>query len=303
MGIRDSFSRSKKKFKHLLSGRKHKSGGTGTETGGESASSVGSVPRPVPHVVAGGSHDLEEDGGSAGRRAGSVDQFPQQTEPELAPTHGGETGQEGGEADADRGEVGQRHLHPDSDVEATVGGGPGPEGSNTDGVKVEQVHPSPSTPPIPHGGKPDGMLMWLFQLPPHLIPPSDCVDASAIPDCGVQEDLRPDENPEPMAADDSENKSDWRSTVAATVELLRGVRDSPLKSVAGGLCVILENCEVWHPSRTFDARCLRPFQGTEVDRQAIESLAPRVKTLSGSLCALIPESDVNEKQRTRKLEQ
>ena len=117
-----------------------------------------SVLRPVPHIVAGGSHDLEDDGGSAGGRAGSADQFPQQTEPELAPAHGGETGQ-GGEADIDRGEAGQRHLHPDSDVEATMGSGPGREGNDTDEVRVEQVHPSPSTPPIPHSGKPDGMLM------------------------------------------------------------------------------------------------------------------------------------------------
>ena len=157
MGIRDSFSRSKKKFKHLLTGRKHKSGGTGTETGGESVSSVGSVPRPVPHIVAGGSHDLEDDGGSAGGSAGLAHQFPQQIGPELGPAHGGETGQEGGEADVDRGEVGQKHLHPDSDIEATVGSGPGREGNDIDEVRVEQVHPSPSTPPIPHSGKPDGM--------------------------------------------------------------------------------------------------------------------------------------------------
>jgi len=48
-----------------------------------------------------------------------------------------------------------------------------------------------------------------------------------------------------------ENKTDWRSTVPASATLLlRGVRDSadafgPLKSVAGGLCFILENYEVW----------------------------------------------------------
>ena len=48
----------------------------------------------------------------------------------------------------------------------------------------------------------------------------------------------------------NENKSDWKSTVSASAKLvLRGVRDSadafgPLKSVAGGLCFILENCEV-----------------------------------------------------------
>ena len=244
MGIRDSFSRSKKKFKHLLSGIKHKSSGTGTETGGESVSSAGSVPRPVPHIVAGGGHNLEDDGGSAGGRAGSADQFPQQTEQDLAPAHGGETGQEGGEADVDRGEVSQRHSRPDSDVEATVGSGPGREGSDADDVKVEQVHPPPSAPSIPHSGKPDGMLMWLFRLLPHLILPSDCVDTSAVPDCDVQEVLRPDENPEPRAADDSESKSDWRSAVSATAEVLRGVRDGSFKPIAGYLCVILENCEV-----------------------------------------------------------
>ena len=47
--------------------------------------------------------------------------------------------------------------------------------------------------------------------------------------------------------------ADWKSVVSSTAKsLLRGVRDSadafpPLKSVAGGLCFILENCEVWPP--------------------------------------------------------
>ena len=50
------------------------------------------------------------------------------------------------------------------------------------------------------------------------------------------------------AADES--RPDWRSTVSSSAKLvLRAVRDSadafgPLKSVAGGLCFILENCEV-----------------------------------------------------------
>ena len=243
-----------------------------------------------------------------------MDQLRQQDEPARR----SETGQGEGEADVDRGEVGQRHSCPDSDVEAMVGSGPRREGSDADDVKVEQVHPPPSAPSIPHSGKPDGMLMWLFQLPPHLIPPSDCVDASAIPDRDVQEDLRPCENPEPIVADDSGNesdwitvatatddsgnKSDWRSTVSATAELLRGVKGGPLKSVAGGLCIILENCGVRPPSCTFNEHCSWSFQRTEVDRRAIESLAPRVKTLSESLCAPIPKGDVNEKQRTRKLE-
>ena len=62
-----------------------------------------------------------------------------------------------------------------------------------------------------------------------------------------------DESVGPSAAPD-ENRLDWGSTASASAKLLlRGVRDSadafgPLKSVAGGLCFILENCEVWPPS-------------------------------------------------------
>ena len=57
----------------------------------------------------------------------------------------------------------------------------------------------------------------------------------------------------PSAAVD-ENRPDWKSSASSSAKLLlRAVRDSadafgPLKSVAGGLCFILENCEVRHPS-------------------------------------------------------
>ena len=49
-----------------------------------------------------------------------------------------------------------------------------------------------------------------------------------------------------------ESRPDWGSTASSSAKLvLRAVRDSadafgPLKSVAGGLCFILENCEVRH---------------------------------------------------------
>ena len=62
-----------------------------------------------------------------------------------------------------------------------------------------------------------------------------------------------DKRVEPSATQD-EDKPDCGSTASASARLLlRGVRDSadtfgPLKSVAGGLCFILENCEVWFPS-------------------------------------------------------
>ena len=64
---------------------------------------------------------------------------------------------------------------------------------------------------------------------------------------------RNDKSGEPSAAAD-ETKSNWKSTASATAKLLlRGVRETadafgPLKSVAGGLCFIVENYEVWSPS-------------------------------------------------------
>ena len=68
----------------------------------------------------------------------------------------------------------------------------------------------------------------------------------------MPQDLLPDEDAEPSATM-NECKSSWKSTAFASAKLLlRGVRDTadafgPLKSVAGGLCFILENCEVWLP--------------------------------------------------------
>ena len=94
------------------------------------------------------------------------------------------------------------------------------------------------------------MWMRLLQLL-CLIVLSDNANTSAVPD-PVSGDIRPNENAEPSAAAD-ENKS---STASATAKLLlRGVRDSadafgPLKSVAGGLCFILDNCEVRPSSHT-----------------------------------------------------
>ena len=77
---------------------------------------------------------------------------------------------------------------------------------------------------------------------------TDNVDTSALSE-RVPTTPYHDENGEPSAAT-NESKSNWKSTAFATVKLLlRGVRDSadafpPLKSVAGGLCFIVENYEV-----------------------------------------------------------
>jgi len=85
---------------------------------------------------------------------------------------------------------------------------------------------------------------------PSLIVPSANITTSAVPD-PVQEIFHPNKN-EPNTAE--AGKSNWKSTASATAKLLlRGVNDSadafgPLKSVAGGLCFILENCEVRPPA-------------------------------------------------------
>ena len=61
-----------------------------------------------------------------------------------------------------------------------------------------------------------------------------------------------------------ESELDWTTTASASAKLLlRGVSSSsdafgPLKSVAGGLCFILENCEVWLPSRMLSATLTCP---------------------------------------------
>ena len=77
---------------------------------------------------------------------------------------------------------------------------------------------------------------------------TDNVGTSAISD-HIPATLHHDNSGGPSAAMD-ETKSTWKTTASTAANLLlRGVRDSadafgPLKSVAGGLCFILENCEV-----------------------------------------------------------
>ena len=104
------------------------------------------------------------------------------------------------------------------------------------------------------------------------------------------------------------DKTSWKLTAPTiAISILHTVKESPgafgpLKSVAANLCLILDNCEVWPPTHTFNLKYSKSFQQTEVDRQAIELLAPRVKVLSESLNTPICSSDVNEKRRGSKLE-
>ena len=104
-----------------------------------------------------------------------------------------------------------------------------------------------------------------------------------------------------------ETKSNWRSAAFATAKLLlRGVRDTtdafaPLKSVAGGLCFIVENFEVWSPPAC-TVRRLQVRQQTKANAQEIESLASRVKALAELLCAPVSEGDIKEGARRKDLQ-
>ena len=181
------------------------------------ASSTSSLPQSVPHVGVGGGNDRE-----------------------------------GCKTDVEGREVSQKNLRPD--VEIAIHNGTSRKGSDVDGKKtdrsVDPPYPSPSLSSTSHGGEPEGTWRGLIQLLPLIVSP-DNADNSAIPD--HRETLGSDQN-EPETTGEKESR--WKSTAPAAAKLLlRGVRDSadafgPLKSVAGFLCYILENCEVRPSSST-----------------------------------------------------
>ena len=119
-------------------------------------------------------------------------------------------------------------------------------------------------------------------------------------------DQCPEVSTNPGAVPD-EKGSNWKSIAFATAKLfLRGVRDGadafgPLKSVAGGLCFILENCEVWPLLCVSYLRGSQVPQRTKANTRAIESLARRIEALPGRLCRPIREGEVKEQERREKL--
>ena len=98
---------------------------------------------------------------------------------------------------------------------------------------------------------------------------------------GESESGADSESVEPRAA----NKSGWKPTASSSAKLLlRGVRDSadafaPLKSVAGGLCFILENCEVCLLPHLLSTTLIGPaaHEGEQTDNRIIgtQSQSPR----------------------------
>ena len=152
MDLRDSFSKLKKKVKHL--GRKKKSDRTGVDADGESVKSSNPVPRPEPHTEADDGKENRAD--TDGWPAYSPDQLPRPDEPEQVPASEIENVQEGGEAGVDGRKHGLRDSHPNPDIEGGAGSGPSREGSVADGGEGKQSYSSSSTPSNPRVGEPDG---------------------------------------------------------------------------------------------------------------------------------------------------
>ena len=229
--IRKSFSKLKKDFKHRVGGKKRGPDRAAANTAEEGAGSSASHLRPGPRAEGDG---ISTDGSQACSRGPSPHLQPMAAEEDRL--------DDPQRKEVDVGEkTGIRsHSRPDPDVENAGGSGPSRE--------IKRTSSPPSVTPIAPRQEPDSTWM-LSTRRSCLIILLDNADTHAIAD-RVQRDTHPDENAEPAAAA-NEKKPSWKSTAFATAKLLlRGVRDSadafgPLKSVAGGLCFILENCEVW----------------------------------------------------------
>ena len=234
--IRQSFSKLKKDFKHRVRGKKRAADTAEADAAGETAGSSLSCTRPDCRATASGRDDEEGRINTDVSQAHSKDRSPQ---PRPIQADGGGNNPQGSEAEVDEKGASQSHLRLAPDVGGAAGSRPSPE------IKRD---PSPlSVAPISPKQEPDSM--WAFSRQQLcLITLLDGADTSAVPD-HVQGNPRPGENAEPSTVS-NEKKSSWKSIAFATAKLLLcGVRDSadafgPLKSVAGGLCFILENCEV-----------------------------------------------------------
>ena len=113
---------------------------------------------------------------------------------------------------------------------------------------------------------------------------------SATSDDREREENEPGSDVESVGPDAAADESNWTTTASASAKLvLRGVGSSsdafgPLKSVAGGLCFILENCEVRLPLHILSVTLTGPaaHEGEQVSDRIVgaQSQDPQRETLS-----------------------
>ena len=204
--VRKSLSKLKKDFKRRIGGKKREQDRAGANTAEEGVGSPASLLRPGSRA--------EDDKFSADVSQLCSKDPSSHPEPMMA-NEGRLEDSLRKEVEVNKKEVSRNPSSLDPDVGGSAGGGPGKE--------ITLAYSPPSITPI--APKPEPDCTWT--LFPRLMCLITLLDKAA----------------------DKKNSS-WKSTAFATAKLLlRGVRDSadafgPLKSVAGGLCFILENCEV-----------------------------------------------------------
>lgn len=105
------------------------------------------------------------------------------------------------------------------------------------------------------------------------------------------------------------HKPDWKNTTSSAVKLLIRTAERasdalpPLKSAVGGLCAILESCEVLSLRlRSPSPQCLLFSQQTVVNKRTIESLGYRVDALADSICVPPSKGDTKEEMRREELQ-
>lgn len=229
MSLQQSFSRFRKKAKEKVSKIRDKIGKIRANAGDEGSYRSGLSSQSEPGVVVEG----ESRGGETKAGVGKDDSRPgdsvsvSRSAVGIGHDHGGsDDGTSGRETD-------QKGLHPHLQAES----------GSSRGKKVDRAHPlsqsntgNETTPPpsIFQGGEAESTWTRLFESPPL----TDCAGNPAAPD--------------PVHADGttSNDKPDWKHTASSAAKLLvRTVERTsdvfpPLKSVAAGLCAILDNCEV-----------------------------------------------------------
>jgi len=236
MKFRKSLSRFQEKVKGKLSkiGDKPESGGANVGGEGLYRSALSSQSEPGIAVGGGSKGDNTKVG------VGKDDQRPVDSQSVSRSMVGTGYDLGGSDDNADGGETGQKRLHPHPHTE--LEGGSSQERRDVEGKKTDQVDPLPQsdirnrtpTLSISRGGESESTWVTPFQS----LPLTDGAANKTVPDTAN------------VDVTTSKDRSDWKHTASSAAKLfLRTVERAsdafpPLKSVAAGLCAILDNCEV-----------------------------------------------------------
>jgi len=217
----------------------------------------------------------------------------------------GDSRQEGGGTDVEESEVSQSsHLH--SETEGAVKSGPSREENDGGGGKAVEVNPPTSAPSVSHsdGGEPNGMRTQSSGRPV-----LDRFFSEHSHPCRSRS--RPGDSPSKRERTEHHRQEQ----IELEVDRVRHSQTVPPRGQRLRRCLrstqICRRGSLFHsgklrgkvPSlRMCYPRSLQAFQWTKENEEAIESLAPRVKALSVSLCTSVSEGDFKEQEKRKKLE-